>query len=226
MPTQYSITSGLPGSLAGLSTLSTATTLKLALGIALAAVVFGLASRLFCITTHQIALWSARFISKPWLRPVIGGVIVLMLMLAVGSRDYLGLGVDSVDDRAVTIVSSFRPGGAESLSWLWKLLFTAITVGSGFKGGEVTPLFFIGASMGNVIANLNGLPVDLLAGLGFVSVFAAATKTPIACTLMSVELFGGEYTLWFVISCAIATLISGSEGIYKSQRRRRLDRPD
>lgn len=217
--TQYSITSGLPGSLAGLSTLSTATTLKLALSISLAAVVFGLTSRLFCITTHQIARWSVRFISRPWLRPMAGGVIILTLMLAVGSRDYLGLGVDSADDRAVTIVSSFRPDGAYPFSWLWKLLFTAITVGSGFKGGEVTPLFFIGALMGNAIANLNGLPVDLLAGLGFVSVFAAATKTPITCTLMSAELFGGEYTLWFAISCTIATQISGPEGIYRSQRR-------
>ena len=221
--THYSIASGLTGNVAGLSTFSTATTLKFALSISLAAIVFGLTSRLFCAATHQIARWSVQFISRPWLRPVAGGVIVLMLMLAVGSRDYLGLGVDSADDRAVTIVSSFRSGGAEPLSWLWKVLFTAVTVGSGFKGGEVTPLFFIGASMGNAIANLSDLPVDLLAGLGFVSVFAAATKTPIACTLMSVELFGGEYTLWFAISCAIATQVSSSKGIYRSQRQSRVN---
>jgi H+/Cl- antiporter ClcA len=88
----------------------------------------------------------------------------------------------------------------------------------GFKGGEVTPLFFIGAALGNTIATLTGAPVDLLAGLGFIAVFAGATNTPIACTLMGVELFGGSHVLYYAIACFTAYYFSGHSGIYHAQR--------
>nr|NKQ94863.1 voltage-gated chloride channel protein [Escherichia coli] len=121
--------------------------------------------------------------------------IIIVLTLVLGTYDYLGLGVTSAHTNGVSIVSSFQPGGASHTSWFWKLLFTAITIGTGFKGGEVTPLFFIGAALGNTIASLTGAPADLMAGLGFIAVFAGATNTPIACTLMGIELFGGEYAI-------------------------------
>jgi H+/Cl- antiporter ClcA len=104
------------------------------------------------------------------------------------------------------------------MSWAWKLLFTAVTIGMGFKGGEVTPLFFIGATLGNALAFWMGAPVDLMAGLGFIAVFAAATNTPIACTIMGIELFGGEHFLFFAIACFTAYYFSGHTGIYSSQR--------
>jgi H+/Cl- antiporter ClcA len=88
----------------------------------------------------------------------------------------------------------------------------------GFKGGEVTPLFFIGAALGNTIAMLTGAPVDLMAGLGFIAVFAGATNTPIACTLMGAELFGGEHILYYAVACFTAYYFSGHSGIYNSQR--------
>jgi H+/Cl- antiporter ClcA len=101
---------------------------------------------------------------------------------------------------------------------LWKLLFTAITLGTGFKGGEVTPLFFIGAALGNTVAALSGAPVDLMAGLGFIAVFAGATNTPIACTIMGIELFGAGNTLYYAVACFTAYYFSGHSGIYHSQR--------
>ena len=99
-----------------------------------------------------------------------------------------------------------------------KLLFTAVTLGAGFKGGEVTPLFFIGATLGNALAYLIPLPPSLLAGMGFVAVFAGAANTPIASTLMAIELFGAEAGAYTGIACVFSYLFSGHAGIYQSQR--------
>lgn len=118
----------------------------------------------------------------------------------------------------MTLISAFHPGGADTWSWWWKRLFTALTLGTGFKGGEVTPFFFIGATLGNALAQVLAAPVDLFAALGFIAVFTGATNTPLACTIMGVELFGSEYTLPFVIACFIAYLFSGHSGSYLSQR--------
>ncbi|MBX3443036.1 MAG: voltage-gated chloride channel family protein [Planctomyces sp.] len=184
----------------------------------LCGIVFGLTSVLFAESVHGLQHVYRK--ACPWalLRPALGGLAVVGLVWATGTRDYLGLGVTSPDPGAVTIVSCFEPGGAATWSWLWKLAFTAATLSAGFKGGEVTPLFFIGAALGNTLASWLGLPVDLFAGLGFVAVFAGATNTPIACTIMAVELFGGEYTVYFATCCLVAYLFSGHTGIYLSQR--------
>lgn len=186
--------------------------------VALAAVAFGLVSTLFAELTHGINHFFKRTIKWPILRPIIGGLCVIALVYLLGTRDYLGLGVSSPDPHAVSIVSAFSPNGADDWSWWWKLLFTAVTLGSGFKGGEVTPLFFIGAALGNTMARLLSAPVDLFAGLGFVGVFAGATNTPLACTLMGIELFGSQYTIYLTIACFLAYLFSGHSGIYLSQR--------
>ncbi len=183
-----------------------------------AAIAFGLAGRLFATLTHHIKAWSSRFIKPAWLIPVIGGCVILLLALIPGNRDYLGLGVTASSPGGVSIVHAFKPGGAEAFSWLWKLVFTAITLGTGFKGGEVTPLFFIGATLGNTLAVIFGVPAGLLAGLGFIAVFAGATNTPLACTLMGVELFGGEYVLYYAAACFTAYYFSGKNGIYTVQR--------
>ncbi|HMO62213.1 MAG TPA: voltage-gated chloride channel family protein [Ferruginibacter sp.] len=186
--------------------------------VILAAVCFGLASYLFSELSHCIKNYSNRFIPVKWMIPAIGGIIIIALTFALGTRDYLGLGVTHPQQNGVSILSCFNEGGAGYLSWWWKLLFTAITIGMGFKGGEVTPLFFIGAALGNTLAMLTGAPVDLMAGLGFIAVFAGATNTPIACTIMGVELFGGEYTLYYAVACFTAYYFSGHSGIYLSQR--------
>lgn len=180
-------------------------------------VVFGLVGFFFAELTHFIKDSSNLYINKKWMIPVVGGVLVVGISYIIGTFDYLGLGVTNPDD-GVSIVSAFSSGGATYYSWFIKLLLTAITLGMGFRGGEVTPLFFIGATLGNAIAMLTGSPVDLFAGLGFIAVFAAATNTPLACTLMGVELFGAENILYYAVACFTAYYFSGHTGIYGSQR--------
>lgn len=183
-----------------------------------AGMAFGLAGYLFAEISHTIKNYSNRWIKTKWLIPAVGGLVVIAFTYLLGTQDYLSLGVTNPDPQAVSIMSCFQEGGATSFSWLWKLLFTAITLGTGFKGGEVTPLFFIGAALGNTIATLTGAPVDLMAGLGFIAVFAGATNTPIACTIMGVELFGADNVLYYAVACFTAYYFSGHSGIYHAQR--------
>jgi H+/Cl- antiporter ClcA len=186
--------------------------------VVLAGVLFGLAGYAFAEVSHTIKNYSNRWIKIKWLIPVVGGLLIIGLTWVLGTEDYLSLGVAGKTPQSVTIPSCFHAGGATTWSWLWKLLFTAITLGMGFKGGEVTPLFFIGAALGNTIAVIGGAPVDLMAGLGFIAVFAGATNTPIACTLMGVELFGAGNVLYYAVACFTAYYFSGHSGIYHSQR--------
>ncbi len=187
--------------------------------VALAGAVFGIAGYLFAWLTEQIKHHSHTLLHRhQWLIPALGGLLIIALTYICGTTDYLGLGVTASTPQGASIVNAFQPSGVHTFSWLWKLLFTAITLGMGFKGGEVTPLFFIGAALGNTLAPLLHLPPDLLAGLGFIAVFAAATNTPLACTLMGVELFGGQYVLHYAVACYVAYYCSGHSSIYSTQR--------
>lgn len=186
--------------------------------VVLAAAVFGLASKLFAELTHGLQHALKRVLRNGAMRAAVGGLVVIGLVYLVGTRDYLGLGVHGRTPDSVSLLAAFHEGGATPWSWWWKLLFTAVTLAAGFKGGEVTPLFFIGAALGNTLAVLLGAPVDLFAGLGFIAVFAGATNTPLACTVMGIELFGSHYTLYFAIACFVAYYFSGHSGIYAAQR--------
>jgi H+/Cl- antiporter ClcA len=185
----------------------------------LASVAFGLASNAFALAAHQVKKQFNRWIKIGWLIPVCGGIIIIGLTFIIGKPDYLSLGVNPEYPGAVTIVSAFQQHGADFFSWLWKLIYTAITLGTGFKGGEVTPLFYIGATLGNTLAGLLNAPVSLFAALGFIAVFSGATKTPLACTIMGMELFGPQFVLFYAIACFVAYLCSGKTGIYSAQRR-------
>jgi len=187
--------------------------------VAIAGVLFGFASFLFRETAHFIKSKTDKLFTKKWMIPIIGGVLVVGISFLLGTTDYLGLGVTSPNKDGISIVSAFHTNGANYFSWFWKLLLTAITLSTGFKGGEVTPLFFIGATLGNTLAILSGSPIDLFAGLGFIAVFAGATNTPIACILMGVELFGGEHVLYYAVACFMAYYFSGHTGIYHAQRK-------
>lgn len=172
-------------------------------------ILFGLAGRLFAKACHLWGDLFQKYISYPPLRPVIGGVLVALIVWASGTTKYIGLGVP-------TIVDAFE----QTLPWydsLAKIFMTSLTLGAGFKGGEVTPLFFTGATLGNALSMLIPLPMSLLAGIGFVAVFAGATNTPLACTLMGLELFGTEAGIFIGIGCVLAYLFSGHAGIYNSQ---------
>lgn len=190
----------------------------LAAKAAVAGAAFGLAGLAFSEATHGLRRLFSRASSSAAARPALGGLAVIALTGLAGTRDYLGLGVSSPDPAAVTILSSFHAGGAGWLSWAWKTLFTATTVASGFKGGEVTPLFFIGATLGNSLSRLLSAPTDLFAGLGLVAVFAGAANTPVACTLMGIELFGAEHAVPVAVACFTAYLFSGHSGIYRAQK--------
>ncbi len=186
--------------------------------VVFAAIAFGLAGYLFGELTHALKDLFKVTLKNPYLIVVVGGLIVIGAVQLIGNSDYIGLGVYPSRPNGVSIVSAFSPGGAEWYSWLIKLLLTAVTLAAGYKGGEVTPLFFVGATLGNTLAWLFGAPVDLFAALGFLAVFAAATNTPLACTIMGVELFGSAHLLYFAIACYIAYYFSGHTGIYASQR--------
>ncbi len=190
----------------------------LLLKVIVASVAYGGVSGLFAKLTHWIKNSFLKIFTSRWLIPVAGGAGIILLTLLIGKPDYLSLGVTPEYPNAVTIASAFHGGGADTWSWLWKTVYTALTLGSGFKGGEVTPLFYIGATLGNTLSVLFNAPVSLFAGLGFIAVFAGATNTPVACTLMGVELFGGEHVLLYAIACFVAYYCSGSTGIYSAQR--------
>ena len=143
------------------------------------------------------------------LRPFVGGIILAAAYFLIGSSKYAGLGIP-------VIIDAFSVPNAP-YDFLLKILFTGFTLGAGFKGGEVTPLFFIGATLGSALSLLIPLPIALLAGLGFVAVFSGATHTPIACTIMGMELFGIESGIFIGVSCVIAYFSSGSIGIYAEQ---------
>ena len=183
-----------------------------------AGLAFGLVGFMFAELSHFIKNTTNKYITVKWLIPVLGGATIIALTWMIGTDDYIGLGVVGRTADSVSIISAFHVGGAAYMSWFWKLLFTTITISTGFKGGEVTPLFFIGATLGNIIAVIGGAPVDLFAGLGFIAVFAGATNTPLACTMMGVELFGGENFLYYAVACFTAYYFSGHSGIYTSQR--------
>ena len=186
--------------------------------VAAAAIIFGLAGYLFSEITHVLKDVFKSVFNNPYITVVVGGIIVIVAVQLIGNHDYIGLGVYSSREGGVSIMSAFNDNGALWYSWIIKLLLTAVTLAAGYKGGEVTPLFFVGATLGNVLAWVFNAPVDLFAALGFLAVFAAATNTPLACTIMGAELFGADYMAYFAIACFTAFYFSGHTGIYASQR--------
>ncbi len=175
----------------------------------LAGIAFGITAFLFARGTSWFNIFSKKYVKIEWLRPFFGAFLIIGATLALGTDKYLGLGIP-------TIVESFS---TQQMPWVFmlKLLFTAVTLGFGFKGGEVTPLFFIGAALGSALSFILPLPVGLLAAMGFVAVFAGASNTPLACSIMAVELFGVACAPYVAIACVVSYLISGHNGIYSSQ---------
>jgi len=145
-------------------------------------------------------------------RPFIGGFLIIGLTYAVGNRDYLGLSTD------LAVKALAGGAGVVLFAFALKLLFTSVTLGTGFQGGEVTPLFVIGATLGATLGRVTGAPITLMAALGFVAVFAAAANTPIACTVMAVEIFGAANIVLFAIVCVVAYIASSHRGLYHAQR--------
>ncbi len=175
------------------------------------ALAIALTSVAFIELTHFLKQRGERHVKMLGARMALGGAIVVLLWQVVGTSDYLGLGVP-------TIVGSFSDPNLPVYAFALKLLFTAITLGAGFLGGEVTPLFFIGAALGGVLAPALGIPRELGAGVGLAAVFASASNTPLALSIMAVELLGANILPHVVIVCVVAYLITGHRSIYPSQR--------
>ena len=177
--------------------------------VILAAIIFGLTSLLFSSLTHKLKALFAKYFKNPMLKTFIGGCIIILLVYILGTRDYLGL--------SLPLIPQAFNGDVSSFTFLLKLIFTAITLGAGFQGGEVTPLFVIGATLGATLATLLHLPIGFLAALGYVSLFCGATNTPIASFILGIELFGSAAMPFIFLTCIISYLFSGHKGIYTSQ---------
>jgi H+/Cl- antiporter ClcA len=177
--------------------------------VVIVGVLFGLTAMLFSRSAHLWAKLFSKTIEYAPLRPFVGGLILVIAIYLMGTTKYIGLGIPM-------IVESFSTPNT-SYDFIIKILFTGFTLGAGFKGGEVTPLFFIGVTLGSALSLVVPLPIALLAGMGFVAVFSGATHTPIACTVMGIELFGLQSGGFIGIACLVAYFSSGSVGIYHSQ---------
>lgn len=170
-----------------------------------AGIIFGLIAYLF--TSFSLYFTKISYYLKlSYLRPFIAGIVLILLYTFFDLKQYMGLGLSSIS-------ASFNEQ-MQVHDFLIKILLTTFCIGFGFKGGEVTPLFFIGATLGNVLIWFIPLPQSLLAGMGLVAVFAAATNTPIASVLLAIELFGISATPWMAIACLSAYCISSAKSIY------------
>lgn len=178
--------------------------------VVIAGALFGVTGMAFADATHALSGWMKRRIRYGPLRPFFGGIVIAATAWLLGADRYIGLGLP-------TIVASFQQP-LPAYDFIGKMAYTIVSLGSGFKGGEVTPLFYIGATLGNALAPILHLPIPLLAGIGFVAVFAGAANTPIASTLMAMELFGAEMGIYAGLACVVSYLFSGHTGIYRSQR--------
>lgn len=180
------------------------------LKIIIASICFGLASKLFSQLTHKLKEVFSNKFKNTALKSFVGGCIVISLVYLVGSRKYLGLSLPLLSD-------AFKEHVAP-LDFLGKLIFTSVTLGSGYQGGEVTPLFVIGSTLGNALSGILNLSPSFLAALGLVGVFAGATNTPIASFILGLEMFGSAGAPYLFMSCAISYIFSGHTGIYNSQK--------
>lgn len=168
-------------------------------------------SILFCLILHKVMAFYHKYLPQAQLRIVVGGLLLIGLTYLVGNFDYNGLG-SAVIERAV------NTGQALPEAFLLKILFTAVTLGAGFKGGEIVPAFFTGATFGNVAGGFLGLNPSFGAGIGMVAVFCGVTNCPLTSFFISIELFGAEGLLLFGLACAVSYMLSGYYGLYSEQK--------
>jgi len=189
----------------GLQAVSAASALQ-ALGVGVAC---ALVAILFCTVMHFSIKHFRKLVKNDFLRILIGGVAVVALTLLVRTRDYNGGGMH--------VIFAALEGNAKPWAFLVKLLFTAVTLSAGFKGGEIVPSFFIGATLGCTVAGLLGMSPALGAALGLVGVFCGVTNAPLAAILLSIELFGAEYLPLFGVVAAVSFMLSGHFSLYHAQ---------
>lgn len=197
-PTAYTL-SGVPG----LTALGLLTVALIGIAAALVSIVFCLALE----KTHSLA---AKYLSNEYLRTIAGGAVIALLTLVIGTR-YNGIG-------GGVIASAVEKGEALPYDFVLKILFTVITIGFGYKGGEIIPTFFIGATMGAALGPLVGLPATFAAAVGMVALFCAVVNCPIASILLSIELFGSGGLIFFAVAVCVSYMLSGYYGLYSGQK--------
>ena len=175
------------------------------LGVACAAV-----TRLFCLLLHVAEHQLPKRLPNPWVRVVLGGVVVVVLSYLMGVGRYNGAGMG-------VITAAVEQGQALPWDFICKILLTAITLASGFKGGEVVPSFYIGATFGCVFGPLLGLPAGFSAAVAMVAVFCGAANTLVPSLLLAYELFGGAGLELIALGCGLSYMLSGYHGLYSSQ---------
>ncbi len=180
------------------------------LKIVLLAVMCALVSIIFCTSVKTFERYGKRFIPNAYLRAVSGGAIILALTLLVGTYDYNGAGMNVIE-RALS-------GNARYEAFILKILFTAITIASGFKGGEIVPAFFVGSTFGCVFASVIGMNSEVGAAIGFIALFCGVVNCPLASIMLALEVFGSDSIVMFALVCAISYMMSGNYGLYKSQK--------
>lgn len=178
--------------------------------IGVSSIVFGLAARVFSFSLHKCEDFFQRFFKRTYWQMFVGGLIIAVYSSMEATFRFNGLGIDHIYSMLNTHQTLDVP--------FHKFALTIISVGSGFRGGEFVPLVFIGSTLGAAMASFFNIPALTLSTLGFGAVFAAASNTPVACSIMLVELFGISILPWALISCFIAYSISGHQGIYKGQK--------
>ena len=188
-----------------------AVSVSMLLRVAVLAAFCGLLSVIFCEVLHLTEKQLHKLLPNRWIRAFLGGAVLLGLTLLVGSGDYNGAGMG-------VITAAVEEGKAVPAAFLWKIVFTAITLAVGFKGGEVVPSFFVGAAFGCIAGLVLGIPAGFAAAVGLTAVFCGAVNCPIASIFLAIELFGADGMLYFALACGLSFILSGYSGLYSSQR--------
>lgn len=185
-------------------------TIVMAVKVSILAILCAIISMVFCMALHYGNLVFSRYLQNPYLRITVGGFVIVLLTFLLGTNDYNGLGTD--------VIKRCYTGDVDPLAFLWKILFTVITLASGFKGGEIIPTFFIGAAFGSVCGGLLGIPYDLATSIGMASCFCGVTNSPIASLLICFEMFGYDDMPFFLLAIGFSFMNSGYFGIYNAQK--------
>ena len=176
-----------------------------------AAVIAAVVSIIFCLAMKHSHKAFEKYIRNPYLRAVAGGVTVILLTLLVGTRDYNGSGIHIIE-------GIFHGEEVSKVAFLLKIIFTAITIGCGFRGGEIVPTLFIGATLGFTMADFVGLPVAFCAAIGMMALFGSVTNCPIATVFLALELFGGEGIIFYALAVFVSFVLSGYFSLYTGQK--------
>ena len=178
--------------------------------VGILAVLCAVVSIIFCEALHKTNSLFKKYIKNSYLRIFVGGIIIIGFTIIVGCRDYNGAGMD--------IITNAINGNAKTEAFLLKIIFTAITIGAGYKGGEIVPTFFVGATFGCVVGGYLGLDPGFGAAVGLVALFCGVVNTLISSIILSVELFGAQDIMLFSIACGVSYMLSGYYSLYSSQK--------